>query len=476
MDFNIHEGKQQINLAAQTANQYYNCVFTSGAPRFQENTLQPLPPAGTVVLLGADAEAAGGMPTSRDLIPRIVDWLHTEEGVAIDTALRKALPRLTFRYEKFVDLAIERLTRGLDSQRDRICRGINREMEENPSLTERQRGMGTLITRLLGKINCVKDIATIDEETERLISDLLGIKPTEESILDFSKTTYTRYFQDVISGILHQSLRDSEDPVLRHVYTRTLDMENLLVRYFNGFYTGDKGHVKSYMYIAWTMWAYLTRCQQDRGRKTMAECLSPQLFGQLGNGKGLQVINLNYTALPTSLERAPIHLMGTLSDYVDVETKNDLHFGDLQNLDLVDFFENLLSAQVSLSGDRVSLPIPSFMPPMKLMTLVSGRYIPTWHQASQAITQANRLLLLGLRLDPVKGYFNDLLRLNPTAEIIAVTPDMPATCQTLCRILQLSPNVYTPMRIQGHEARVYNNRVTIISASLDDIDLGEWVK
>lgn len=476
MDFNIHDGRQQVNPAAQTANQFYNCVFTSGATCPGEDAARPLPPAHTVALLGADAEAAGGMPTPRDLIPRIAEWLHTEEGKAIDAALRKTLPHLTFHYEKFVDQAIDRLIRGLDKQRERICQGIDREIRDNPSLSDRQRGMGKLITRLLGKIDGVKDIATIDEETERLINEVLGMEPADESILDFSKTAYTRFFQDVIACILHQSLNDSEDPILRHIYTQTLDMEQLMARHFCGFYVGESGRVKSYMYITWTMWAYLARCQQARDNTVGEIRQLPQLFHQLGTSKDLQVINLNYTTLPTSPGRVPIHLRGTLADYVDPENKNDFHFPDLSSLDIVDFFENQLPAQVSLEGERISLPIPSFMPPMKLMTLVSGRYLPTWHQASEAIGQANRLLLLGLRLDSAKGYLNDLLRINPTAEIIAVTPDMQGTCRDLCHILQLSPNHYTPTRIQGHEARIYNNRVTVIASRLEEIDISEWVK
>lgn len=474
MELNFHQGKTQVNPAAHTANLYDRCVFTSGQGYPPVPGQLSLSPARTVAMLGAETEAAMGMPTPRELIPRIADWLRSDTGKAIDTALRKTLPRLTFHYEKFVDQAIDRLTRGLGNQREKISGDIRRELEVNGALNETQRKMGELITRLLGKIDGMKNEAAIDEETERLVSDVLGIAPTDDSILDFSKTSYTRYFQDVISSILHRSLNDSQDPILRHVYTQTLDIERLLARHFSGFYAGERGSVKSYMYISWTMWAYLSLCQRERDVRTGGHPLSATL-AQLGSGKDLQVVNLNYTTLPVSLERPPLYLRGTLEDYVDVENKNDIHLEDLSQLDLVDFFENQLPAQVSLEGERVSLPIPSFMPPMKMMTLVSGRYIPTWYQVTQAIAQADRLLLLGPRLDPEKGYLNDLLRLNPATEIIAVTPDMATTCCVLCRVLQLDANRYTPTRIQGHKARKYGNRVTVINANLPEIDLSEWL-
>ena len=57
-----------------------------------------------------------------------------------------------------------------------------------------------------------------------------------------------------------------------------------------------------------------------------------------------------------------------------------------------------------------------------------------------------------------------------------VDSDMEPAARDLCRALQLNPNRYTPMRIQGHEARIYGNRVTVIAASLEEIDISEWVR
>lgn len=57
-----------------------------------------------------------------------------------------------------------------------------------------------------------------------------------------------------------------------------------------------------------------------------------------------------------------------------------------------------------------------------------------------------------------------------------VDSDMEPAARDLCRALQLNPNRYTLTRIQGHEARIYSNRVTVISAGLDEIDLSEWVR
>ena len=95
---------------------------------------------------------------------------------------------------------------------------------------------------------------------------------------------------------------------------------------------------------------------------------------------------------------------------------------------------------------------------------------------AQAIAEARHILLLGYRVDPRDTFFCDMLRANPSARITMVDSDMESSAQDLCRALQLNPNRYTPTRIQNHEARVYGNRVTIISAGLEEIDISEWVR
>ena len=142
----------------------------------------------TLVILGAGVDAAVGLPTSAQLIPSIVDWLETEEGKAIDEALRKQLRRLSFRFDKFVDDAIDRLAKDLDRERDTICRNVREELERNIHLDESQRKMGSLIVRIFQKITEVKNGAAIDEETEELIREVTGMDPTDNTIIDFIKT------------------------------------------------------------------------------------------------------------------------------------------------------------------------------------------------------------------------------------------------------------------------------------------------
>ena len=160
---------------------------------------------------------------------------------------------------------------------------------------------------------------------------------------------------------------------------------------------------------------------------------------------------------------------------MDVENKNDLRVDDIHTLDLADFFQNRLAEELSLEGDRIAIPIPSFMPPLKLKPVISNSYITTWYRSAQALAHAKRILLLGHSLQAGDSFFNDMLRANRQAEIIVIDRDLEAACRSLCSTLQQSANRYTTLNVQGHPARKYDNRITVIGAELTEIDLEEWI-
>ena len=188
----------------------------------------------TVVILGAGVDATLGIPTSNALIPKINEFLATEEGKAIDEALRSTIKGVRFHFDKFVSDAIERLAKGLDRQIDDICVNVSNELAHNQQLDVPQRKMGELIVKLFRKIQQIKLGATIDDEIENLIQEVFGTQINDDSIIDFSKLSYTETFKSVIICILNRSINESENPVLRHVYKNILDIEQLLVQYFYG--------------------------------------------------------------------------------------------------------------------------------------------------------------------------------------------------------------------------------------------------
>lgn len=465
-NIDINGGHSQVNPAATQAVQ--NNYYGTPVPLHEEAT------ARMVVVLGAGVDTAAGFPNPCSLVPKITEWLETDEGKAVDAALRKLLKGLRFSYAKFVDNAIERLAHDLDRERETICSRVTRELEQNDRLDEGQRKMGQLIVRLFHKITEVKDGAAIDEETEELIREVTGIDPTEETIIDFSHVNYTKTFEDIVKYILQTSLHDTENPILRHVYTNLLDIGQLLAQHFYGFFTNKPSEIKTYLYIAWTLWAYLVHEEQTVVSDTGIEDSLP-IYGHLNGKEQVQVITFNYTTLAANASPSTIYFNGNLTDYVDIENKNDLQVDDIHGIDLVRFFQDRLSEELSLEGDRLAIPIPSFMPPLKLKPVISGKYVTTWYRTAEALAHAERILILGHSLHGGDAFFNDMLRANRKAEIIIIDRDLETACKDVCTTFQQPINRYTYLTLQSHPARKYDNRITVIGADLHEIDLSEWL-
>lgn len=460
-NIDINGGHSQVNPAATQAVQ--NNYYGTPVPLHEEAA------ARMVVVLGAGVDTAAGFPNPCSLVPKITEWLETDEGKSVDAALRKLLKGLRFSYAKFVDNAIERLAHDLDRERETICSRITRELEQNDRLDEGQRKMGQLIVRLFHKITEVKDGAAIDEETEELIREVTGIDPTEETIIDFSRVNYTKTFEDIVKYILQTSLHDTENPILRHVYTNLLDIGQLLAQHFYGFFTNKPSEIKTYLYIAWTLWAYIVHEEQAVAAGSQSD--SVPVYGQLSGRVQVQVVTFNHTTLAAAASPSSIYFNGDLTHYVDVENKNDLQVDDLPA-----FFADRLAGELSLEGDRLAVPIPSFMPPLKLKPVITGRYVTTWYRTAEAIHRASRILILGHTLHGGDAFFNDMLRANRHAEIIVVGRDLAAACSDVCLTLQLSPTRYTQITVQGHPARKYDNRVTVIATDLHALDLTDWLE
>ena len=472
---NIHGGNNQLLPNATHAEQHihYHGADIGGAVSHCTQGDAVTHGSKTLVILGAGADAAVGLPASSQLIPGIVDWLETDEGKAVDDALRKQLKRLTFRFDKFVDDAIDRLAKDLDRERDTICRNVRDELERNPHLEDSHRKMGSLIVRIFQKITDVKQGAAIDEETEQLIREVTGMEPTDHTIIDFTKLNYTDTFKTIITHILRSSLHDSANPILRHVYKNLLDIEQLMAQYFYGFFTNKQGQIKTYLYIAWTLWAYLIH--RENNLNLDLNLNSRSVYDQLLGKDDIQVVSFNYTTLAATASPSALYFNGNLTDYVDIENKNDLHIDDIHSLDVTAFFRERLPQEMSLEGDRIAIPVPSFMPPLKLKPVISDRYITTWYRTSEAIRQAEHILILGHSIHAADSFFCDMVRSNRHAEITLIDRDLDTVCRNLCNTLQLSVNRYTTLTVQGHPARKYDNRITVVQSDLNAIDLTPWL-
>lgn len=441
------------------------------AKKMLEATDHPL----TLVLLGAGVDATKGFPSSAGLIPRIVDYLETEEGKAVDAALRKAIGRVYFHFDKFVSNTIDRLAKDLDRELVNICHDITEELKTNSSLTADQRKMGQLIERLFRKIINIKTGAAIDQETGELISEVLGTEIKDEFIVDFSRLTYTETFNKIIVELLQRSMHDAGHPILRHVYKNVLDVEQLLSQYFYGFYTGQTSTIRDYLYISWMLWACLVHSEQQMALQPAEAGAHPDIYAQL-RGKDCQLLNFNYTTYARQCSDTALYYYGSVMEYVDVEHKNEISLGDIHAIDLPAFFKDRLSAEISFDADHKTIPIPSFLPPLKLQTVISHHYLSTWYHASQLLLRATKIVILGYSFSGTESFLSDILRDSHAARIVVIDQDIDTVARNVCRILQLDASRYTRVMDQGVEQRIYAaNRLTLVKSDLGTVDVGKWV-
>ena len=331
-----------------------------------------------------------------------------------------------------------------------------------------------LIVRLFKKVLDFKKGAEIDAETMNLIEEVFDTVVKDDSIIDMSHLNYTDTFKNIIVEILQKSIHESNNPILRHIYKNMLDIEQLLSQYFYGFYTGQTNNIRDYLYISWILWAYLVSEEQRKSQEDMEVTKETKhtIYTQL-EGKDCQVITFNYTSYASQASPTALYFHGSLKEYVDVENKNDFLHEDLMAIDIEEFFKNQLAAEISFDPAHKSIPIPSFLPPLKLRPVISKHYIDTWYHASQMVLRASKIIILGYSFSSADNYFCDMLRENHDAQIIIIDKNMESTSRNVCRSLQLDANRYSKQIKDGNEIRKYNNRVTIVGADLADVNLDE---
>lgn len=453
------------NPNAHEVNNYYTLSDPASG-----NTPQPAAPE-TVVVLGGGFDAALGMPLAHDLIPGIADFMQTDTGKTIDEQLRKKLKQMRFHYDTFVDKKIDELASDIGSKLQSIRSEVREELRNNPSLDDNMRKTAKLIVRIFTKIIDIKSGAEIDEETENLVRELYGMEISDDTFIDFTKISYTDTFKLVIKSILNSSIRDSGNPVLRHIYHNLLDIESLLAQYFYGFFTGKDTDIKKYIYISWTMWAYLVDCEQRIRAEHTADTPVPLLDAL--RDSDCAVISFNYTTFAREACPETIYFHGNLLDYVDIENKNDLHFDSIGDIDLTDFFTNQLPQQLNVDDGHRMVPIPSFMPPLKLKPVISKQYVATWYRSAELLHSARRIVILGCSFANPDDYFCDMLRDNRDARIVIIDKDIDNAVSNVCHIFQLNPNRFTPQTIGGITRRLYDNRIEVIGSDIASLDLSQ---
>lgn len=423
----------------------------------------------TVLVIGAGVDKSDGidMPLAAELVPRIRDFLKSnEEGKKIEAALREIIPNLRFSYDKFVKEAVDKLSNEFRGQVAEIVDRINHELNLK-DLDEADANIGKLIVALLVKIQKLQDDVKLDAATEELIKAVFGkeIQVDDEDIIQLPKLTFTDVFNNVMRKIFEQSLDSPNHRILKHVRGNLMDFERLLMDSFIGFYTNNEAQMKTYMYLSWTLWAYLKYCEQAIPHEGMP------FYSKIPANWDL--VTLNYTSFARRTKHDAHYFHGSLDSFIRMRDRQLMDIDGYDGLNIAEFFTTTVAANTSFEkGKRPSCVVPSIVPPLKMKPVLSNAFIEVWYKSKFAFENAERIVVVGYSFNYADEHFNDLIRTNKNKKIIVVDPYAEGVKNNLRNIFSHQAEDYVVNKFQDKQCWKKDN-VLIVKANATDID---WAK
>lgn len=418
-----------------------------------------------LLILGAGVEKTVGidMPLANELVPQIRDFIYNDEiGKQVDTALREIIKGLRFNYDDFVKKAVDKLASDFKKEVNQILVQITEVVQIDKTLTQEQLDLARIVVSLLEKIQKLQEDVVLDEDTAELISNVFtDISVTDENIIDLGKLTFTDTFDLVMKKVLEVSIREPNHPVLKHVYKNLMDFENLLLKHFIGFYNENETEIKKYLYISWSLWAFLVFKERNVSKPI-------PFYSSILNAS--KVITFNYTSLAHQTFPDVTYFHGDLKKYIRLDNRNQIEIDDYENVDIVQFIKDIVSSNTDFETKR--FVIPSIIPPLKLKPVLSNEYIDIWYHAVETIRNSDKIIIAGYSFNYADEHFNDLIRKNKDKKICIIDPNAENIIKNLERIFSHRISDYTKSKVQEKEA-FQNGKLKIIKASAHEINIDD---
>ena len=420
-----------------------------------------------LLILGAGAEKTVGidMPLANELVPQIRDFLFENEiGKQVEQKLREMLKGLRFSYDDFVKKAVDRLASDFKKEVNVILVQV-KKTQKTETLTQEQANIAKILVSFLEKIQKMQEDVILDDDTANLIHSVFSdVDISDENIVDLGKLSFSDTFEIVMKRILEISIKEPNHPVLKHVYQNLMDFENLLLKHFIGFYNDSLTDIKKYLYISWTLWAYLVWKEQQ-----VFITYNKHDVPFYSNIKNVSnVITFNYTSFAGIYFSKSNYFHGNLKKYIRLDNRGECLIDDFENLDIVNFFEEILKPNIDFDNKRYV--IPSIVPPLRLKPVLSSEYINIWYTSVDLIRQASIIVIAGYSFNYADEHFNDLIRKNKNKKIIVIDPNAENIINNLSRIFSYRKEDYTIMKIQGKTAFT-SGELTVIKSMASDLNI-----
>jgi hypothetical protein len=431
-----------------------------------------------LLITGAGVDRTPGIdfPLAYTLLPEVAQFIEAE-GKEVDAALRSMLPNLRFSFNNLVARAVDEITtRGAVEQRAMIQR-VQDAIKDLPPEKESVRKHGELLIRLFNKLAVITQEGELDDQTRALIREVFPADAEElmdsDSILDIHKLSLSDTFKAVLKRTLRLGLTSKRTEVATALGADMLNIEQLLIDKFLGFYNDKVTEIKNYIYISWVLWAYLVTKQQQVENLKIANGIP---FYDI-IPEDCHAITLNYTSfLADRLGRdRVIYFHGGLAEYVSMATRELIPIEDIHELNPAEFLKSL-AENLNFDGEDVTKHkhvIPALVPPLRLKPILSHRYIEEWHRASSWVKQAEKIVVVGYSFNSADEHFNDILRQQMHAkELFVIGPGVhkPDFLKRMERVCSIPLDNLVSCKIQGLPAKKANH-TTLIQATADVVNV-----
>lgn len=433
-----------------------------------------------LLITGAGVDRTPGIdfPLACTLLPEVAQFIQNE-GKEIDEVLRRLLPNLRFSFNTLVARAVDDIaTRSAPEQRAMIQR-VQEAIKDLPPEKETVKKHGDLLVRLFNKLAVIAKEGELDDETRQLIREVFPVDADElmdsDSILDIHKLSLSDTFKTVLKRTLRLGLTSQRHEVAMALGADMLNIEQLLIEKFLGFYNDKPAEIKNYIYIAWVLWSFLVLKQQ----KVIAADVWNDLpfYGSIP--KECHAITLNYTSfLADRLGRdRVIYFHGGLAEYVSMATRELIAIEDINEIKPAAFL-SALAENLNFDGDDVTTHkhvIPALVPPLRLKPILSHRYIEEWHRASTWVKQAEKIAVVGYSFNNADEHFNDILRQQMHGkELYVVGPGVlrPEFLKRMERVCSIPLANLVACKVQNLPAKKANH-TWLIQANADQVDIGK---
>jgi len=431
-----------------------------------------------LVVIGAGADYTKGieLPMVKQLLPEIARYLDGD-GAAFEKMLRAHLPNMRFTFQRHIKTQIDDLTKKDPMELKAYVVRVKEAADKITDPKDPVKKQGKLVELLFNKLMSIQNDSVLGDEIEGLIKDLFDESTAKEilvsdSVVDFHKVTLSDTFKSVLRHILGSSLEKDANTVAEALGADMLNIEQLLINKFLGFYNETPGDVKHYLYISWCFWAYMVH----RQRQILAANKGKELPFYSKIPKNAKAITLNYTNFISEQlgTKDTLYFHGDLSKYVRMDTRDLIEIGDFDKRDLLDILKEEVLPNISVDDGEVANQkhvIPALVPPLRLKPVVSYKYIELWHQAAQWIISAEHTAIIGYSFNTSDEHFNDILRLNHGKHVDVISPGATSDHMQarMEKVFGVPTKNWTRTKIQGHDA-MQSNSLRLIAARADEVD------